>query len=61
MGLVGAFLLSRLLASLLFELSPHDPVTFVAVTAPTIAVALLASYWPARRIARLQPTAALRD
>jgi putative ABC transport system permease protein len=60
LGLVGAFAASRLLASMLYDVSPFDPLTFIAIPAITIGVALLASYWPARRIARVHPTIALR-
>jgi putative ABC transport system permease protein len=60
-GLFSAFVASRLIASLLFELSPHDPLTFIGVPTVTVLVALLASYWPARRIAQVDPTTALRD
>ena len=60
MGLVGALLLSHLLASLLYEVSPWDPLTFVVATAVLIAAGALASYWPARRAATLDPVVALR-
>jgi predicted permease len=60
LGLAGALALSRLLASLLYEISPWDPLTFVVATAGLIAAGALASYWPARRAARLDPMVALR-
>lgn len=56
-----AVALSRVLASLLFKLSPTDPGTLGAVTALLAAVALLASYLPALRATRLDPLAALRS
>ncbi len=60
-GLLASFAVSRLIASLLFELSPHDPLTFIGASTLTVLVALVASYWPARRIARVDPTTVLRD
>lgn len=60
-GLVGALALSRFLASLLFELSPTDPVTLLAVALLLTAVAALAGYVPARRATRVDPLIALRS
>ncbi len=60
-GLVGAFLLSRTMTSLLFDVKPTDPVVYGAVSLLLIAVALLASYLPAHRAARIDPLVALRD
>jgi putative ABC transport system permease protein len=59
-GLAGALALTRYLRSLLFEVSPIDPWTFVAVPLILCAVALAASYFPARRAARVDPIVALR-
>jgi predicted permease len=59
-GLGLSFGLTRLMASLLFGVSPVDPVTFVCVAAGLTGVALLASYLPARRAAGADPMNALR-
>jgi putative ABC transport system permease protein len=59
-GLAAAFLLARLIAALLFETSAADPPTFSVVPLLLLAVAVLASYLPARRAARIDPMAALR-
>jgi ABC-type antimicrobial peptide transport system permease subunit len=60
-GLVGAFLLTRVMSSLLFGVSATDAATFVAVAVFLAAVALLASYIPALRATRVDPMIALRD
>jgi ABC-type lipoprotein release transport system permease subunit len=48
-------------ANLLYDVSPNDPLVFSAITAAVTATALLASWLPARRAARIDPMAALRD
>jgi putative ABC transport system permease protein len=59
-GLFGATLLTRFMKTLLYEVSPTDPMTFVGVTAAMVAAAVLASYLPARRATRVDPVVALR-
>ena len=61
LGLVGALALGRLLATLLYGLPPTDWLTLVATLAAFGAVAVGASYLPARRAARVDPLAALRQ
>jgi putative ABC transport system permease protein len=59
-GLAGAAALSRLMSTLLFEISPMDPLTYGAVSATLAAAAMLASYLPARRVTGVDPAEALR-
>jgi putative ABC transport system permease protein len=59
-GMLTAFAGSRLIASLLYEVSPRDPVIFAFTTVTLMAVVLLACWLPARRAARLSPVEALR-
>jgi putative ABC transport system permease protein len=60
LGVAGALALTRLLASLLYETSPTDPVIFVAVSAIVVLTAVAASLIPAARAAWLDPSIALR-
>lgn len=60
-GLVGASLLSRSMTSLLFGVAPTDPAVYAAGALVLILVALVASYLPARRAAKIDPLVALRD
>jgi predicted permease len=59
-GLLGALAIGQAGASLLFEVSPHDPMTFSVVASLLTLLAVVASYVPARRAARIQAVAALR-
>ena len=60
LGLAGALVLARLMSTLLFGVKADDPLTFAAVGLMIAAVAVLASYVPARRASRVDPMAALR-
>ncbi|MFZ1220631.1 MAG: ABC transporter permease [Chthoniobacterales bacterium] len=60
LGVAGAFGLTRLMSSLLFGISASDPLTYASISLLIIFVALLASYIPARRAAKLSPMLALR-
>ena len=59
-GLVGAFALTRLMASMLFGVEPTDATTYGAIAALLIAVAMLACYLPGRRATKVEPTISLR-
>ena len=59
-GVVGALAVGRLLRSLLYEISPYDPLTIFVVALVVVAAAIAACYLPARRAARVDPMVALR-
>ena len=59
-GLAGALAVTRMMKSLLFEVSPTDPLTFVLLATLLLGVALLACWIPARRATRVDPMVALR-
>jgi len=59
-GLAAAYVLTRVMSSLLFGVSATDPITFVAISVLLISVALLASYVPALRSMKIDPMVALR-
>lgn len=60
-GLLGSFLLTRTMRSLLFEVSPNDPATLAGIALLMMIVGMLASYMPARRATRVDPMVALRE
>jgi ABC-type antimicrobial peptide transport system permease subunit len=59
-GILGSLAFTRVLSSLLFGVSPRDPVTLAIVAAVLAAVAFIACYVPARRATRVDPVVALR-
>jgi predicted permease len=59
-GVAGALILARVIASLLFRLEPADPLTFLITVAVLLVVAILAGYVPALRASRVDPMSALR-
>jgi ABC-type antimicrobial peptide transport system permease subunit len=59
-GLAGAFAVMRLMSSLLFKVSPLDPLTYAAVTVGVVATVYVACYLPSRRAATVDPVEALR-
>ena len=60
LGLAGSLALTRLLRSLLYEISPADPLSFAVVPILLATVTLLACWLPARRAAKVNPMVALR-
>jgi putative ABC transport system permease protein len=60
-GLIGAGALTRFARTMLFDVSPFDPLTFAAISATLAGVAFVACYAPARRATRVNPLVALRE
>jgi ABC-type antimicrobial peptide transport system permease subunit len=60
LGLIGTFAFSRLMTSLLYGVTPTDPLTIAAVSAILLVVTVAANYLPARRALRIDPMAALK-
>jgi len=60
-GLIGVYALTRILTSLLFEVSPLDPLTLAIACISMTAIGLVAGFVPAHRAARFDPMASLRD
>jgi ABC-type antimicrobial peptide transport system permease subunit len=60
-GIAGAIALTRVMKSLLFEVSPLDPTALTLAAASMILIGLLAGYLPANRAARVDPVNVLRD
>jgi len=60
LGLIGAFALTRVMTTLLFQVKERDPITFVVVAALLIAVAFVACIVPALRATKVDPLVALR-
>ncbi len=61
LGLVGSFVVTRLMGGLLFDIEPTDPLTLTLATAVLVGSGLLATYLPARRATRVSPVVALRS
>ena len=60
-GVIGAFGITRVIESLLFNVTPGDPVSFIGVALFLTAIAFVASYLPARRATNVDPIVALRN
>jgi ABC-type antimicrobial peptide transport system permease subunit len=60
-GLLGAFLLTRTMTNLLVSVSPTDAITYAAMVVVFLAIAIVASWLPARRAANVQPNVALME
>jgi ABC-type antimicrobial peptide transport system permease subunit len=60
-GLIGAFAITRVMASLLVGVNPSDPATFAAIVALFVVIAMTASWISARRASRLDPMAAIGE
>jgi ABC-type antimicrobial peptide transport system permease subunit len=61
LGLIGAFGITRVIRSLLYHVTPTDPISFGGVAVFLAAIAVVASYLPARRATNVDPIIALRN
>ena len=61
LGLIGSFAVTHIVAALLYNITPTDPVTFAGASIFLVAVALFASYVPTRRATAVDPLIALRS
>jgi putative ABC transport system permease protein len=61
LGIAGALALARVVSSMLYEVTPFDPVSYIVTPAVLLIVAMLACYFPARRAMRIDPILALRQ
>ena len=59
-GIVAALVVTPLMRGMLFDVSPTDPATFIAIISTLVATAVIAAFRPARRAARVDPMQALR-
>jgi putative ABC transport system permease protein len=60
-GIAGALAVARLVAAMLFEVTPFDPTSYLLTAATLLTIAALACYVPARRAMRVDPVVALRQ
>jgi ABC-type antimicrobial peptide transport system permease subunit len=60
-GIAGALLCTRVLQTLLYDLEPSDPMTYAVIVVLLVLTAMTASWFPARRAARIDPVVALRS
>jgi ABC-type lipoprotein release transport system permease subunit len=61
LGMLGAFALTRVMKSLLFEVSPLDPIALIVACASIALIGLFAGFLPAKRAAHVDPVMTLRD